>query len=115
MKDVTIASSVATGGKKCLSPTHLWDLATRLFMFKAERWKRRAMFYERHRDYFPRLASGQFITRCRQLEARYRELVGIMFRLALREQLVPVRALTLKKKSGQRVMLPQRLATLGGR
>ncbi len=115
MKDITISSSVATGSKKRLSPTHLWELATRLFMFKAERWKRRAMFYEQHRDYFPRLASGQFITRCRQLEARYRELVGIMFGLALRDRLIPVRTVALRKKQRQRIMLPQRLAALESR
>ena len=37
----------------------------------AERWGQRALFYERHRDYFPRLSSGPFVARCRELEATY--------------------------------------------
>lgn len=98
MKDITIASSsVTTSSKKRLSPTHLWELAIRLFMFKAERWKRRAMFYERHRDSFPRLASGQFITRCRQLEATYRALAQLMFLVPEDKRLIPIRALALSK------------------
>ncbi len=40
----------------------------------AERWGRRASFYERHRDYFPRLASGRFVARCRELESASRKL-----------------------------------------
>ena len=97
MKDITIPSAVATGSRKHLSPAHLWELATRLFMFKAERWKRRAMFYERHRDYFPRLANGQFIMRCRQLEARYRALAQLMFLVPAEKRLLPIPALALPK------------------
>lgn len=97
MKDLTIRSSVTTGSKKHLSPAHLWELATRLFMFKAERWKRRAMFYERHREYFPRLANGQFIMRCRQLEARYRVLAQLMFLVPEEKRLLPIPALALPK------------------
>ena len=97
MKDITIHSSVETGTKQRLSPAHLWELATRLFMFKAERWKRRAMFYERHRDYFPRLANGKFIMRCRQLEARYRALAQLMFLVPAEKRVLPIPALALPK------------------
>ena len=97
MKDITIPSSVSTGSRKTLSPAHLWELATRLFMFKAERWKRRAMFYERHRDYFPRLANGKFIMRCRQLEARYRALAQLMFLVPEEKRVLPIPVLALPK------------------
>ncbi len=40
----------------------------------ADRWRRRALFYESHRDYFPRLSSGRFVARCHELEATYRGL-----------------------------------------
>ncbi len=97
MKDITISSPVTTGSRKRLSPPHLWELATRLFMFKAERWKRRAVFYERHRDYFPRLASGPFINRCRELEASYRALAQLMFLVPPEKRLVPIHVLALPK------------------
>lgn len=112
MKEVVISSSAVTGPAKRLSPAHLWELTTRLFMFKAERWKRRAIFYERHRDYFPRVAASRFIDRCRELEATYRGFVAIMFRMAIREQLAPARTITVRKKYGKRAMLPTRLAAL---
>ena len=44
------------------------------FGLDADRWRRRALFYERHRDYFPRMASGPFVARCRELEAIFRRL-----------------------------------------
>ncbi|OQW32198.1 MAG: hypothetical protein A4E19_19370 [Nitrospira sp. SG-bin1] len=110
MKTTIISSTVATNPVKKLSSTNPWELARRLFMFKAERWKRRAMFYERHRDYFPRLAMSRFIDRCRELEAMYRQFVTIMFHMPLQEQLVPVR-----KKQEQRTPLSRRLAVLASR
>lgn len=97
MKDITISSTVTNGSKKRLSPAHLWEFATRLFMFKAERWKRRAMFYERHRDYFPRLANGPFIVRCRQLESRYRALAQLMFLIPAEKRLLPIPIVALPK------------------
>jgi regulator of sirC expression with transglutaminase-like and TPR domain len=105
MKEVTkglaISTSVipapARGEPKRLSREHLLELVTRLFIFKAERWKRRALFYERHRDYFPRLSSSRFVDRCRQLETAYRALAQVMFLLPTRDQLVSVRALALRR------------------
>jgi len=83
----------ARRGAQRLSPKHVLELATRLFIFNAERWKRRALFYERHRDYFPRLSSSRFIGRCRELESAYRALAHMMFLLPAQDQLVAVRAL----------------------
>lgn len=80
-----------------LSPNHLVELVTRLCLFKAERWGRRALFYERHRDYFPRISAGRFVNRCRELEAKYRALAQIMFLIPTTDRLVPVRALALPK------------------
>ena len=59
-------------------------LLVRLLAGDAERWRRRARFYERHRDYFPRLASGRFVSRCRELEAMYRKLAMMVENLAVR-------------------------------
>jgi hypothetical protein len=59
-------------------------LIVRLLSGDAERWRRRARFYERHRDYFPRLASGRFVARCRELEAMYRMLAMVVEKLAVR-------------------------------
>jgi len=105
MKDVTkglaistsVISAPARGGAKRLSREHLLELVTRLFIFKAERWKRRALFYERHRDYFPRLSSSRFVDRCRQLESAYRALAEVMFLLPTQDQLVSVRALASRR------------------
>lgn len=76
-----------------LSPNHLVELVTRLCLFKAERWGRRALFYEKHREYFPRLSASRFVGRCRALEARYRALAQLIFLIPADERLVPVRAL----------------------
>ena len=87
----------ASQAPKRLSPKHLLELATRLLIFKAERWKRRAQFYEQHRDYFPRLSASQFVDRCRELEAGYRDLARMMLLLPAQDQLVSVRALALRR------------------
>lgn len=87
-----------TGGPERLSAKHVLKLATRLFIFKAERWKRRALFYEQHRDYFPRLSSSRFVGRCRELEAAYRALAHMMFLLPAQDQVVAVRALALQRR-----------------
>jgi hypothetical protein len=105
MKEVTRRLSISTSviptpvrrGSKRLSPNHLLELITRLCIFKAERWGRRALFYERHRDYFPRLSASRFVNRCRELEAKYRTLAQIMFLIQAEDRLVPIRALTLSK------------------
>jgi hypothetical protein len=105
MKEVTkglttstsvISPSVRRGSKR-LSPNHLLELVTRLCIFKAERWGRRALFYERHREYFPRLSASRFVDRCRELEATYRALAQMMFLMPGQNQLVQVRALALPK------------------
>ncbi len=59
---------------------------------KAERWGQRALFYERHRDYFPRLASGAFVARCRELEATYRGLSQVIGNMTPPVEWVPVRS-----------------------
>lgn len=100
-KGLTLSTSVIPAptrrGPSRLSSNHLVELVTRLCIFKAERWGRRALFYERHRDYFPRISAGRFINRCRELEARYRALAQIMFLIPSEDRLVPVRALALPK------------------
>jgi hypothetical protein len=101
MKGLTLSTSTmpasAREGPKRLSPNHLLDLVTRLCIFKAERWGRRALFYERHREYFPRLSAGRFVSRCRELEARYRALARIILLIPEEDRLIPIRALALPK------------------
>jgi hypothetical protein len=100
-KGLALSTSVipapAMRGPKRLSPQHLLELATRLFMFKADRWKRRAQFYERHRDYFPRVSASRFINRCRELEAMYRGLAQMMFLIPPQDELVLVRAVASRR------------------
>lgn len=95
MKDVTtspsmVERSLKSEGVRPLS-RGLSDLAAWLFTVNADHWRRRAQFYERHRDYFPRLASGPFVDRCRELEAAYRGVARVLFAMPLRVELVPVR------------------------
>jgi len=105
MKEVSKGLAISTsliptssgGGPQRLSSKHLLELATRLFMFKAERWKRRALFYEQHRDYFPRLSSSRFVGQCRELEEAYRALAQMMLLLPAQEQFGSVRALSLRR------------------
>lgn len=115
MKQMISSTPVMRLGVKRLAPHHLWGLAGRLFRLHADRWKRRALFYERHRDYFPRLSAGRFIERCRQLEATYRRLEEIMFALPTKQQLAPVRTMVLQRKQGRRAVLPDYRALLSVR
>ena len=100
-KGLTLSTSVIPApmrrGSKQLSPNHLLELVTRLCIFKAERWGRRALFYEKHRDYFPRVSASRFVSRCREIEARYRALAQVMFLIPTDDRLIPVRALALPK------------------
>ena len=80
-----------------LSPNDLLELVTRLCLFKAERWGRRALFYETHRDYFPRVSASRFVNRCRALEARYRALAQLIFLIPTDERLVPVHAVAMRR------------------
>lgn len=95
MKDVTTSLSLVERGRR-LEGTKplsrgLSDLAGWLFTINAEGWKRRAQFYEHHRDYFPRLASSPFVERCRQLETASRKVAELLFAMPPRVELVPVR------------------------
>ena len=114
MTDITISTSIAAspvrGGGRRLSPNHVVGLALRLFMFKAERWGRRARFYERHRDYFPRLFSSRFVARCRELETGYRGLALALFGLSAHDQIMPLRAIASQQRHGKRITPPHRLA-----
>ena len=114
MKQATTSTSVVRLGMKRLTPNHLWELAARLFWFHADRWRRRAQFYERHRDYFPRLSSSRFVDRCRELEVAYRGLAEVMFALPAQHQRVPVRTMVLRRKQGRRTALsgPQALISI---
>ena len=102
MKEVTTSTSIAAEpvrpGMDSLGPKRLSRFAAWLFRINAERWRERALFYERHRDYFPRLASRRFVDRCRELEETYRGLAQVLFNMPSRLQLVPVRAVVSRIK-----------------
>lgn len=115
MKQMITSTPVVRLGVKRLAPHHLWELAGRLFRLNAERWQRRALFYERHRDYFPRLSAGRFIERCRQLEATYRRLAETMFALPTQRQWAPVRTMVLRRKQGGRAVLSDHRALISVR
>jgi len=94
MKDVMISPSTIETNSMT-EPTRsrrrgLSHLAGRLFAMNADRWRRRASFYERHREYFPRIASSPFVDRCRELEAAYGDLARLLFAMPPRVDLVPV-------------------------
>jgi hypothetical protein len=115
MKQLITSEPVVRLGMKRLAPHHLWELAGRLFRFNAERWRRRALFYERHRDYFPRLSAGRFVERCRELEATYGRLAEIMFALPTKQQWVPARTMVLRRKQGGRAVLSDHRALISVR
>ena len=94
MKDVMrapsrVERSVQSEASKPL-PRGLSELAAWLFSVNADRWRRRAQFYERHRDYFPRLASSPFVDRWRGLEAASREFARRLFAVRPPAELVPL-------------------------
>jgi len=94
MKDVMTGPATVEGGlgsEETRPISSLLDVAARLFNVNADRWRRRAEFYERHRDYFPRLASGSFVDRCHQLESASRAIARTLFAMPSRGELVPVR------------------------
>lgn len=115
MKHMITSTPVVRLGVQRLAPHHLWELAGRLFRLNAERWQRRALFYERHRDYFPHLSAGRFIERCRQLEAAYRRLAETMFALPTKQQWAPARTMVLRRKQGGRAALPDHRALISVR
>ena len=85
MKDVTnriVAIEVAVRPEPTRTISRLpHKFAAWALRRNAERWGRRALFYERHRNYFPRLSSGRFVARCRQQEATYRGISRAMWNM----------------------------------
>lgn len=84
-------------------PRGLSDLAAWLFSVNADRWRRRAQFYERHRDYFPRLAASPFVDRCRELESASREFARRLFAMPVQDELAPVRV-TVSRVTSSRML-----------
>jgi len=112
MTHVSTSTSVMRSGMKRLAPNRLWEFAAWLLRLKADQWRRRAQFYERHRDYFPRLSAGRFVDRCRELEATYQGIAEVMFGRLVQDQWVPVRGVVLRRKHGRRTALPDRPASI---
>ena len=96
MKDVTPRISAVEVAMKPESTKLISELPRKFVAWaarkNAERWGQRALFYERHRDYFPRLASGPFVARCRELEATYQGLSQVIGNMTPPVAWVPVRS-----------------------
>ena len=96
MRDAINRTSVVEGSVKRGTirtvPGRPYGFAAWVLSKHAERWGRRAQFYERFRDYFPRLSSGGFVARCRELEASYRGLSLAVWNMTPQVAWVPVRS-----------------------
>jgi len=110
MKQVATSTSLVRSGMNQLAPNHLWELAARVFKFRADRWKRRALFYRRYREYFPRLSTSRFVDRCVELDMKYRRLAEMLHIMARQGRVVSTRGMIVRRKPGRTVMLPTRPA-----
>ncbi len=97
MKYVVASTAGMNSERKRPATNRLWELVAWLLRFNADRWRQRALFYGRHRDYFPRLSAGRFVERCREMEMTYRGLSEMMLGVAARDQWVPVRAIAAQR------------------
>lgn len=80
------------------SQTHPAKMSARVLIEAAARWGRRALFYERHRAYFPRLSGGGFVASCRDLEATYLGLSRVIQSLTPQAALIPIRSAVSRKR-----------------
>lgn len=107
MKQVMTSVSVEQSGMNRLAPNHLWELAARLFRFRADRWRRRALFYKKYQDYFPHVATSRFVERCLELDLRYRGLAEILRIMQTNGRLVTARSMAVGRKRGRMTVLPR--------
>jgi|UPI00078618AB hypothetical protein len=102
MKDMIMAPPTTRLQTIKREPFRLWESAAWLLRCYAERWKERARFYEKYRGYFPKLSSGRFVKRCRELEKMYQKLSMIMLAVPVREEeWVPVRLPLARRRRGR--------------
>ncbi len=96
MKDLTNRTSAIEGSVSPEVTTRIsglpYKFVASVLKKNADRWGRRAQFYERYRDYFPRLSSGGFVARCRELEASYRGLSLAVWNMTPQVAWVPIRS-----------------------
>lgn len=110
MKQVTASTSLERSERNQLAPNHLWELAARVFRLRADRWKRRALFYRQYRDYFPHVSTSRFVDRCLELDMRCRRLSEILHVMSRQGRLVTTREVIMRRKHGRTVALPTRTA-----
>lgn len=101
MRRMVESQSIGQFGMNRLSTYHLLELAVRLFKFRADRWKRRALFYRRYQEYFPRVSASRFVDRCLELEMRYRVLVEIIGTMTAQGQLMAAPGGVVRGKHGR--------------
>jgi hypothetical protein len=103
MKDKPIHSETAQMNIVQWKPLGFWESASWLFRRYAQRWRNRARFYERYRDYFPHLSGSPFVKRCRELEHLYGKLALIVLAVPVKEQeRVPIRV-PMNRRKGRRI------------
>ena len=110
MKQVTTSTSLVKPSMNQLTPNHLWELAARVFRFRADRWNRRALFYRRYREYFPHVSTSRFVDRCLELDMRYRRLSEILRVMSRQGGAVTTGGMIMRRKHGRTVALPHRPA-----
>jgi len=110
MKQVTTSISLVRSERNQLAPNHLWELAARVFRLRADRWKRRALFYQRYRDYFPHVSTSRFVDRCLELDMRCRRLSEILHVMSRQGRLVTARGMIVRRRHGRAGALQTRTA-----
>ncbi|MCP9453416.1 MAG: hypothetical protein NNA23_12120 [Nitrospira sp.] len=103
MKDRSIHSEAAQMNVIQRKPAGFWRAVSWLFWCYAQQWRKRARFYERYRDYFPRLSASRFVKRCRELEHLYGKLASMVLVVPVREhEWVPIRV-PMGRRKGRRI------------
>jgi len=110
MKQVPASTALVNMGTNQLAPHYLWELAARVFQFRADRWKRRGLFYKRYREYFPRVSTSRFVDRCLELDVRYRKLSEILRSMSRQGRFMETRRMIMREKHGRTIMVPSRPA-----
>lgn len=108
MKQLAASTVPVNADMNRLSASHLWELAARLFTFRANRWKRRALFYQRYREYFPHMSTSRFVERCLELDLRYRRMAELLSAMSRQGRLLTTSEMVMRRK-------PRRTAALSPR
>ncbi|MDH5666386.1 MAG: hypothetical protein OEY86_00040 [Nitrospira sp.] len=110
MKQLAVSTLPVNADMNRLSPNHFWELAARLLTFRADRWKRRALFYRRYREYFPHMSTSRFVERCLELDIRYRRMADLLSTMSRQGRMMTVPEMVVRRKPRRAAVLPPRPA-----